>query len=195
MAHPLTPEQSLQVIESMIAQAKKSFSRASFYFLLWGVLLMAAMVATYLLRHVSPAFDHGAPWGIAGFLGGIISAAHSIRQGRREVVTSPMDRIIGWTWSAFVITMLLVIVCSVALKRDPGPMITVLTGLPTFLTGQIMRFRPLILGGILFWVVGVVMQFTGDPLIITVLYCTAMLLGYIVPGLLLKNRENGIRSA
>ena len=195
MDRTMTPEQSLQVIESMIAQAKKSFTRTSFYFLLWGVLLMAAMVATYMLRNTSPAFANGASWGIAGALGGIISTVHGIRQGRQEVVSNPMDRIVGWTWSAFVITMMLVIVSSVALKRDPGPMITILTGLPTFLTGQIMRFRALILGGILFWVVGAVMHFTGDALTITILYCTAMLLGYIVPGLLLKNHEDGLRTA
>lgn len=195
MDRTMTPEQSLQVIESMIAQAKKSFSRTSFYFLLWGVLLMAAMVATYMLRNTSPAFANGASWGIGGALGGIISTVHGIRQGRQEVVSNPMDRIVGWTWSAFVITMMLMIVSSVALKRDPGPMITILTGLPTFLTGQIMRFRALILGGILFWVVGAVMHFTGDALTITILYCTAMLLGYIVPGLLLKNHEDGLRTA
>ncbi len=37
--------------------------------------------------------------------------------------------------------------------------IIVLTGLPTFLTGQLIRFRPLILGGILFWVLGAISYF------------------------------------
>jgi len=33
MEQHLTPEQSLKVIEGMIGQAKRSFSRLSFYFL------------------------------------------------------------------------------------------------------------------------------------------------------------------
>lgn len=191
----MSPEQSLHMIESMIAQAKKSFSRTSFYFLLWGVLLMAAMVASYLLRGASPELAHGAPWGVAGALGGIISSIYGGRQGRREHAANPMDRIIGWLWGAFVVTMLITILCSVPLRRDPSAAVVVLTGLPTFLTGQIMRFRPLIIGGVLFWASGVLMHFLNDHLTITLLYCATMLLGYIIPGLMLKRQEDGLRTA
>jgi len=79
--------------------------------------------------------------------------------------------------------------------RDPGAMITLLTGIPTFMTGQIMRFRPLIIGGILFWVAGILMHITSDALILTALYCGAMLCGYIVPGFMLMRQENGLRTA
>ncbi|MBK7268463.1 MAG: hypothetical protein IPI07_02725 [Flavobacteriales bacterium] len=58
-----------------------------------------------------------------------------------------------------------------------------------------MRFRPLILGGILFWVAGIAMQFTQDAAILVGLYCGAMLLGYIVPGVLLKRQEDVLRTA
>ena len=191
----MTPEQSLQLIEGMIGQAKRSFSRMSFYFLLWGVLLIAAMVTTYLLRDAPGGWGRGLPWMVVGILGGLISSIHGARQGRKQLVANPMDGIIGWLWSAFVITMLLVILAQGIAHRDPGPMITLLIGIPTFMTGQIMRFRPLILGGILFWVVGIVMHLTHDPLLLTMLYCGAMLFGYIVPGLILKNQENGLRSA
>lgn len=195
MNNNLTPEQSLKVIESMIGQAKRSFSRFSFYFLLWGVLLSSAMLATYLLRDLSPALAHGAPWGIAGVLGGIISSVHGARQGRSMVVNNPMDGIIGWMWGSFVITLILIIVCSVIAEHDPGPVITILTGIPTFMTGQIIRFRPLILGGLTFWLAGAVMHFTSDAYLHTLLYCGAMLLGYIIPGILLKREENGLRTA
>lgn len=54
----LTPNESLKLIESMIGQAKKSFSRISFYFLLWGALMIAAMLSTYLLRNTDPAWSN-----------------------------------------------------------------------------------------------------------------------------------------
>lgn len=195
MEQNLTPEQSLKLIESMIGQAKKSFSRVSFYFLLWGILLTGAMLATYLLRDMPAGWINGAPWGVAGTIGGIISAIHGKRQGELEQVSNPMDGIIGWLWSSFVITMLITILCSVSVHRDPGAMITLLTGIPTFMTGQIMRFRPLIVGGILFWVAGILMHITADPLMLTALYCGAMLFGYIVPGFMLKRQEDGLRTA
>jgi hypothetical protein len=188
MEQAMTPEQSLRLIESMIGQAKKSFSRTSFYFLLWGVLLID------LLREAPEGLGLGLPWGVAGLLGGIISSVRGAREGKRQHVTNPMDRIIGWLWSSFVITMLIVIICNVLAHRDPGATITLLTGIPTFMTGQIMRFRPLIIGGILFWVAGILMHLTADPLALTLLYCGAMLFGYIVPGFMLKRQEDGLRT-
>lgn len=191
----LTPNESLKLIESMIGQAKKSFSRISFYFLLWGVLLIGAMIATYCTRSDGHGWASGAAWGVAGALGGIISAVYGARQSKTEEVNNPMDGLIGWVWISFIITMLLVIVCSVFAHRDPGAMITLLTGIPTFLTGQVMRFRPLIIGGVLFWVAGIIMHMTTDPLALTALYCGAMVFGYIVPGIMLKRQEDGLRTA
>ena len=49
MEKELTPEQSLATIEQMIADAKRSFHRNSFYFLLWGTLLIAAMIFNYAM--------------------------------------------------------------------------------------------------------------------------------------------------
>ena len=131
MEKNMTPEQSLRLIEEMIAQAKRSFSRVSFYFLLWGGLLTLAMLATYLLRDQLNAWGQGAPWGAAGVLGGVISGVHGARQGRQAQVSNPMDGLIGWLWTSFVITMIIIIVASVMDHRDPGAMITALTGIPT----------------------------------------------------------------
>lgn len=195
MEPTLTPQQSLQLIEQMIGQAKRSFHRMSFYFLLWGVLLTLAMLATYLLKDVEPAVRHGIPWGLAGALGGIVSAIYGSRQSKVEEVQNPMDGVISWLWASFVITMLIIILGSALAHRDPGVVITLLTGIPTFMTGQIMRFRPLIVGGIVFWVAGIAMHFTSDPFALTILYCGAMVLGYIIPGLMLKRQEDGLRTA
>ena len=195
MEKSMTPEQSLRVIEEMIGQAKKSFSRMSFYFLLWGGLLIAAMISAYLLRGVSEALSQGATWGIAGVIGGIVSSVHGAREGKRNAVNNPMERVVGWLWGAFVITMMITIVVNVLHRQDPGAMITLLTGFATFMTGQIMRFRPLILGGILFWAVGIAMHFTDDALVSTALYCCAMFFGYIMPGIMLKHQENVVRAA
>lgn len=195
MDQPLTPEQSLRLIEGMIGQAKRSFSRMSFYFLLWGVLLTLSMLTTYLLADLSPAIRQGAPWGVAGLLGGLISWIYGARQGHQEEVLNPMDRIIHWVWGSFVITLLLMIITTTSRGNDPGMLITLLTGIPTLLTGQIMRFRPLIIGGVLFWVAGLAMHFLPSALMHTALYCGAMVFGYIVPGLLLKRQEDGLRTA
>jgi hypothetical protein len=195
MEQHMTPQESLRMIETMISQAKRSFSRYSFYFLLWGILLTGAMLATYFLAGIEPSVRHGMPWAVAGIGGGLISALYGARRSRREPVYNPMDRIVLWVWGSFVVTLMLVLLGAVRMGHDPGPAITLLTGLPTFLTGRIMRFRPLIAGGVLFWVAGSAMHITGDAGMITAIYCGAMVLGYIVPGILLKLHEDGLRAA
>jgi hypothetical protein len=191
----LSPQESLRLIEGMIGQARRSFSRMSFYFLLWGVLLIAAMVVTYLLRDGSEGWQNGAAWGIAGALGGILSSIHGARESRRERVLNPMDGTITALWGSFVITMVLLIAFSVVNRVDATVAITLLTGLPTFLTGRIMRFVPLQVGGVLFWMAGVAMLVLNAPLATLVLYCASMVMGYIIPGILLKRYEDGLRAA
>ncbi len=179
MERELTPSESLKLIETMIDQAKRSFSRISFFFLLWGVLLIGAMLATYMLRNSGEAWGHGAAFGIAGALGGLISGIAGARMGASVHVANPMDRVVGWIWLAFIITLVLLIIATAGYGGgDPSVAITLLTGLPTFITGRIMRFKPLVLGGILFWVAGLVMAFSNSYLVSTWAYCTAMLFGY-----------------
>lgn len=194
MEQELTPEQSLRLIDSMIAEAKRSFHRMSFYFLLWGVLLIIAM-ASQLVSMRYEWNDHGYVWGIIGILGGALSWVHGAREGKRETVSTATDRMLMWLWSAFIITMLITMFgAGIAGYSTPVASIMVLTGLPTFMTGQMMRFRPLVLGGILFWVLGAACFFVA-PMLMALLYIVAMLFGYIVPGLMLKRQEDGVRAA
>ena len=194
MENQLTPEQSLATIEAMISQAKQSFHRMSYYFLLWGVLLILGM-ATQLVAASSGWSDHGYGMGVVGILGGVMSALHGAREGKRERVQTAMDRVFVWLWAAFIITMLVTMFgAGIAGYSTPAASIMVLTGLPTFLTGQMMRFKPLIFGGILFWVLGAACFFV-EPVVMATLYIVAMLFGYVVPGYLLKRQEDGLRTA
>ncbi|MBS1581416.1 MAG: hypothetical protein JST66_04360 [Bacteroidetes bacterium] len=190
----MTPTQSLKVIEEMIAQAKRSFHRQSYYFMLWGVLLIAAMLFNYVMALRGSTIG-GYAWPVMGVVGGVLSFLHGAREGRSKPVTTPMDRVIMWLWMAFVVTLLLTILSSASSGQAmPLASIIVLTGLPTFVTGQLMRFRPLVFGGILFWVLGAVAYFV--PISVTVwLFIAAIFFGYLVPGYLLKRQEDGVRPA
>ena len=190
----LTPEQSLKLIDEMMRQAKRSFHRMSFYFLLWGILLIGAMLIEYVMDYTGHRL-YGKSWGVIGMIGGITSWVHGARQGKKEGASTAMDRVMMWLWAAFVITMMVTIVgYGVSGGGTPAGSILVLTGLPTFVSGQLMRFKPLIFGGLLFWVLGALSYFVG-PEMITWLYIGAMLFGYVIPGYLLKRQEDGLRTA
>lgn len=194
MERELTPSESLKLIETMIAQAKQSFHRNSFYFMLWGVLLISAMAVNYLMAaNGDPRGNYA--WAVVGIIGGIASWAYGAREAKRKQASSFMDRVMLCLWMGFLATLLITMFGSAGSGHGMlvGAII-VLTGLPTFVTGQLLRFRPLIFGGILFWVLGAVSFFT-DMKATALLYIAAMVFGYLIPGYLLKRQEDGLRTA
>lgn len=194
MERELTPSESLKLIETMIGQAKQSFQRNSFYFMLWGVLLIAAMAVNYFMAASGDPLGSYA-WGVVGIIGGIASWAYGAREGKRNQVASFMDRVMMWLWMGFLATLLITMFASASSGHGMSVgTIIVLTGLPTFVTGQLLRFRPLIFGGILFWVLGAA-SFFVDMQGTALLYIAAMFFGYLLPGYLLKRKEDGLRTA
>lgn len=189
----MTPEQSLRLIDATIREAKRSFHKVHFYFLLWGVLFALAGIASFALMRAGVAL-HWLVWPAAGVVGGLVAGAHGARQGRQQGASTAMDRLQQWLWSAYVLTLVVLVVGAVMARLDPNAVVLVLTGLPTFVTGAMMRFRPLMLGGVLFWVTGALLFFTLQPYS-SLVFSGAIVLGYIVPGFMLKQEENGLRTA
>ncbi len=192
----MTPEQSLKLIERMIGDAKKSFHRMSFYFLLWGGILTLAMASQLLAAQLGWEGRYvGMVWMGTSLLGAVASAIYGAREGKREQAETLADRVLMWLWIGFIITLFATIAgAGIAGYTTPVGAIMLLTGLPTFTTGQMLRFKPLILGGVLFWVLGTI-SFFVDPLWMGILNIAGMVFGYIIPGILLKRQENGLRTA
>ncbi len=188
MEEEFSAEESLQVINRMIMRAKQSFSRISFYFLLWGWLLLGAGLTEYVLQHVVHFQHWWIGWPIAGFGGGITAGIYGSRQSRKQMAMGYMDRVFTFLWVAFTITLAIMIVGSVLNKISPTPYIIVLIGLPTFVSGGIMKFKPLLLGGIIFWAVGIASFFAFKEYS-ALLFCFSILCGYIIPGYMLRMAE------
>lgn len=186
----LTPDQSLELINEMILKAKQSFSKVSFYFLLWGMLLFIAGIVEYYLDRVVHYEYSYVGWPVVGFIGGIIASIHGAAEGKKQGVMSYTDKVFMFLWSAFVVTLVLLIVGAVANDSNPGSYIIIMTGLPTFVSGGIMRFKPLIVGGLIFWAIGIFSFFFLDEYR-SLLFSLAILFGYIIPGIMLKRSEDG----
>ncbi|MEX0967831.1 MAG: hypothetical protein WD077_11375 [Bacteroidia bacterium] len=185
----MNPQESLQLINEMISRAKRSFAGISFYFLLWGVLLAIAGVMEYVLEHLVHYEHHYIGWPAMG-LAGFVAAMWKGRKDDRERVPSYYDRIFGYLWGSFGITLVLLIISTVGTGLNPGSFIIILTGLPTFVTGGILKFKPLIVGGILFWIIGIISFFFFEEFK-SLMFSFAIIAGYIIPGLMLKKAEEG----
>jgi hypothetical protein len=180
----LTHQESLNIIESMIATAKNRISEDGFHFILWGVLVIIASLANYFLASVLTEGREGLVWLIMPLVGAPIATFYEVRKNKNEKVKTYIDHIYGYMWMAFGFTIFAVIFISVRNGLSPIPFILAQVGFATFVSGVMTKFRALIAGGIIFWVAAFAASY-ADPAVQLFINAGATFLGYVIPGILL----------
>lgn len=94
------------------------------------------------------------------------------------------EKIYGRVWLGFGISLIMVIFTSIHLRVTPLPFICVVVGLATFLSGRLLRFLPLTLGGIVFWACAIFASMFSQKEALLV-YAASIILGYLIPGFML----------
>ncbi|MBN8678350.1 MAG: hypothetical protein J0M29_09000 [Chitinophagales bacterium] len=181
----LSPLESLQVIRETIDIAKRTFRDNGFHFLLWGWLVaIASLVHWYLATnnlHEHPEMA----WGIMVIIG---MPAAIIREWRREKNKREPNVFSQWynmIWLGFGISMILAITLAVKNHLSPTPFILILMGFATFMSGIMLKFRPLIFGAIVIWAGALWCLFLSDVQHLLVQGACAIF-GYLLPGYLLN---------
>lgn len=183
----LTAHESLELISSMILQAKGDIQRNNFYFLLWGWVIVIANLAMYVLMVLG--YHHAYAVWLVAVPAWIITLVKAFKSSKAQSNRSPFNKIVGWLWAGYGITVFLIVVFGYKLNYQINPLILTITAIPTFVCGMILRFKPLIVGGILFWIfgsAGFLVQMEYQPLI----GAAAIICGYLIPGYLLKTQPN-----
>jgi hypothetical protein len=184
----MTGEESLRIITEMIDRTKKIIGQGSFYLLFWGWLVFFCSFSEYLLHKFT---DYASPWKVWLLVipGVAVSMVYGFLKGRKAKVHSYTAAIYMWTWLGFLVSA--VVLYAVVWGRWElfSPLILTLVAVPTFISGVILKFRPLIIGAVSFWIFALVSRFTG-PDIAPLAVPVAMLTGYLIPGYLLKRKEN-----
>jgi len=187
METKLTQEQSMTIIQEMIATSKNNLKDNSFFFLLWGWLVLVASLSHFALIQIGWQYAY-LPWPVAMFAGGIISGIAGYRLGKKAKVISHVDKMIMYLWWGFMIVMFIVLFMAGLHKINwalTHVLIIILYGLGTFVTGGALKFKPLILGGIASWIIAIVALFT-TPQYVLLLIALSIVIAYLIPGYLLK---------
>lgn len=182
----LTGEESLTIISEMINRTKVNIRQGSFHLLFWGWLIFFCSLTEYLLVRFT---DIENPWYIWLLVipGSFVSFIYGYVKGKKSLFHTYADMLYMWTWiSFFIATVVLFIIISDRMESI-APYILTLAGIPTFISGFIIRFNPLIAGGISFWLFALIAYFAG-PVIGPLALPAAMLTGYLFPGYLLKRK-------
>lgn len=188
----LSPEQSLELIQSMIGRARKRYTDNSFFFLLWGWITLVASLTHFYLG-VYTSYEHPYIGWSLSFVGGIVSAIYGSRMSKRSKVTNYTDKLYGWLWTSLGIAMFVIIFNGELVKWVVVPFIMLLAGVGTLMSGVMMNFKPLQLGSGAFWILALVAFRQTEPNQM-LLMAVAVGLGYLLPGYIMKYnaRRNGI---
>lgn len=185
--HQLTSEESLRIITGMIRTAQGNVSASSFHFILWGWLVIVASLAHFYLDMFT---DFNAPYMVwlIGIPGWIVSMLYGYKQSATSRVKTYSDSLVMWTWVAFGISILIVIFAGRYVGYQITPLIMLFSGLCTFITGFIIKFRPLVIGGSSFWIftpIAFYLPMVYSPLIMAI----AVIFGYLIPAYILKKQN------
>jgi hypothetical protein len=185
----MTPEQSFQVITEMISKAKANYNNTiSFYLLLWGIILV-----------ISPWLDHGLKllgveyhylvWLVLSTAGVAIGIFHGIRLGKREITYSVLDKVILAIWISCSVSFFIMFILQFA-GYLRGPEFSLISGIGCFASGWILKFKPLQIGGIAFWLITPI--FYMFPEYWKELMTMGILIGYVFPGIALRNHLKNV---
>src|ERR1700743_3809048 len=95
----LSHDESLAIIQNMIATAKNTITDDGFHFMLWGVLVIAASLAQYVLAVLN--YHHNElPWLIMPLIGTPTAFIYEWKKKKTEKVKTHFNRIFGLLWVA-----------------------------------------------------------------------------------------------
>jgi hypothetical protein len=147
----MTGEESLKIITDMINRTKINIRQGSFHLLFWGWLIFICSLSEFLLYKFTSIPN---PWRV-WFLtipGVFVSFIYGFMKGRKEKVHTYAESIYTWTWIGFTFAAIVLFILMEKNMISIAPFILTLAALPTFISGFIIKFRPLIVGGITFWI-------------------------------------------
>jgi hypothetical protein len=182
----LNPHQSLELITAMVRQAQGNVSNNSFYFLLWGWVIAACNFGMYYFVKFT-AYKAYAPmvW-LLCIPASIITGMYGSRHRRATQAITHLERINMWVWIGLMICIFPMFMFGPKLNWMINAVLFLPIALCTFISGIILRFKPLIVGGAVLWICAVACFIVG-PVEQYVVGGIAMILGYLVPGYMLRN--------
>lgn len=193
----LSLEESFSVIQKMIDTAKNQFSENGHLYLLWGWVVFFCSVAQFVLISVFHYRYHYMVWMLT-WVAFIYQMFYLFKKKKREKVRTYADKILGFVWIVFFILMILFGVLFGQQMGDSyykmmSPVFLALYGMPTFLSGIILRFKALILGGIGCWVLSIISLYIPYDYQL-LLVSAAMIIAWIVPGYLLRAKYKKVHN-
>jgi hypothetical protein len=193
----LTEQESLLIIQQMINTAKKEQKDDGRGWIVWGWLLLAASVFTYInlqVKWVSTFFF----WNWFGLIAMVLLLYATLRKlmfpGREKVRTYTRDLLNKLTIGYFVTLFFIIISINVGVPPTKGFALLIgLYGFWVLIYGAVLGFRPSIVAAFATWALGIAALFVRGFDMVMLCHAAAVISGFIVPGYMAQSEFRKIK--
>lgn len=184
----LSAQQSIDIIAQMIKQAQGKVQKSSFYFLLWGWVITLANLGMFSTLAFTDYDEYASFFWLLPIPAWIITIVYGQKQEKSSTTSSHLDKISAWLWISTGIAILPIVIFGSAINYQINPIVLTLVAIPTYVSGIILKFKPLLLGGACFLAFSIIC-FLVDGQTQYLVGALAMICGYLIPGYLLKYQK------
>ncbi len=179
-------EESMQLINEMIGKAKRSYTTKGLASMVWGTLIISCSMVSWakIKYNLSIGFD---VWWLL-IIALMPQIYFSITEKINRKFESHDEKTITYVWATFTICILITSFYDNKYGgQHSATLFMMLYGIPTFITGGIFKFKPMIIGGAICWVLSLISLYTGSA-INMLLMAGCGLFAWLIPGIILWNR-------
>lgn len=182
----MSPLQSLKLISDVISGTKEELKSYSSLYLVWGWIIAAASISFFVLHTYTSFSLFFLPFPIL-VMGGIIFTLLYYRSMKNTSITY-LAGYLRNLWMVLGLCFIMTVFISLSQKTEPFIYTLLIGGVGTLVSGLNLRFRPLIAGGILFFIFAIVCILIPKTYH-SLVHGFAVITGYLMPGYLLKHSK------
>lgn len=182
----ISERESMELITSMINKAKSQVSENGLLYIIWGWVILICCIVQLISDHFLHYPNVYYIW-FSTYAVLLFQIIYLVRKKKSDIAKTYTEEINGYVWIAFAIgAVLMVFICTkFEALQLVLPLLLVFYGLPTFLSGAILKFTPLIIGGICCWILAFISTLIGLEFQL-ILIAVAVIAAWLIPGYLLQ---------
>lgn len=179
----LSPQDSLRLIEEVIKKTRDNIRELSFCYLLWGWLIAMASIFYFLLHRYVHTSLYFLPFPIAA----VIGIAATVMYSRKKLGSSEtyLNYYLNRMWIVLGVGFITVIFINLVYRHEPFTYTLVIAAMGTLVSGWVIRFRPLVIGGGILLGAALVSIYIPHKTVV-LLHGLAMISGFLIPGYMLR---------
>ena len=175
----------IEAIASVINNTRENLKPLSINFIFWGCLVIVMSLFNYAFPSLIASTQYGDVlfWTILPLIGMILTIFYNIKYRNKTGYETYLNRVIKIIWGVFNLSWIYIIALSFTIKSfHPVPPILFLLGMMLIITGLIIKFKPITLGGIFLTIFTFYLNFNPgiNLLLVNII---GVSLGILVPGL------------